>query len=115
MICEAKHWLEEGSLCHHGDGRRVRIWVDGWIPELKIAPLPPENCDLDPQQTKVLQITDNNTKNWDIHALYSLFSPLVAAAMLKIPPSQSSHVDKLIWGEEKNGNFSVHNTYHLIQ
>lgn len=85
------------------------------IPSLKAAPLPHESCILDTQEVTVNQLIYNNTMTWDFQALYSLFSPLVVAAVLKISLSKAFHDDKLIWREEKNGKFSVHSTYYLIQ
>lgn len=66
-----------------------------------LCPLPLANCSLNTQQAKVHRLIDSNTKQQDIQALHSLFSPLVAASVLKIPLSHSPHDDNLIWGEEK--------------
>lgn len=95
-----------------GNVTRVRIWVDHWIPSLKTAPLPCESCGLDIQEARVNQIIDNTTLTW---ALYSIFSPLIAAEVLKMPLTQALHNDKFDLGGGKHGRFSVRRIYHLIQ
>lgn len=61
------------------------------------------------------QLIDSNTQQWDLQALYPIFSPLTAAAILKIPLSQTPFKDKLTWEKENNCKFSICSAYHLIQ
>lgn len=98
-IWEANPWLKEGSLWHLGNGESVNIWTDRWIPSQKAASFPQKLLGSVTLEANVSQLIDSRTMCWDIQALNSIFSPLVVAAVLKIPLSQTRHDDKLIWGE----------------
>lgn len=50
-----------------------------------------------------------------ILALHAWFHLSVTIEILKIPLSNSSHVNKLIWSEETEGEFTVLSAYRLIQ
>lgn len=39
-IWVAKPWLKKGSIWRIGNGERMHIWNDHWIPRLKPAPFP---------------------------------------------------------------------------
>lgn len=114
-LWEAKKWVLKGCRWRIGDGRRVRVWRDHWIPGERQVATPLDTLGLNIEQATVDKLIDQNTMSWNLQNIHGLFNPLVAATILKMPLSFTSYPDKCIWNEEKDGRFSVRSAYRLIQ
>lgn len=113
-IWEARSWLTKGYQWWIGDGKKARIWMDKWIPTVWPNPCPPEGLGPNSLRATVSTLIDPCSLNRNTQAVYSLFSPRVAAAILKIILSPTPYADTWIWMEARNGNFSVKSAYRLI-
>lgn len=114
-IWEVKKWIHKGCLWRIGDGTTLKLWKDPWLYTKDVILTPPVELELDPNLDTVSMLIDSQTKRSDFQLVYSLFDPVVAATILKIPLSQDQHIYRWIWRKEKNGNFSVKSAYQLFQ
>lgn len=98
-IWEAKKYLVQGGRWRIGDGSRVRLWKDPWLPGMFLLTIPSDTLGVDPHTATVNLLIDSSSSYCNLNALHSLFDPCTAAAIQKIPLSQSPYPDKWIWGE----------------
>lgn len=69
----------------------------------------PAHCSL----SKVSELIDPLKGCWKTQVVEQLFQPQDAAQILRMPLLQPSRKDKLMWGMEGNGLFSVKSAYNL--
>lgn len=101
-------WIQQGSIWRIGDGSSVKVWTDKWIPRQPTLPNNLPSYTVDPEM-QVSELIVNG--QWDKAKLVEMFPLNQVSNILTIaiiPPKQSN---KLIWALEKNGMFSVKNTY----
>jgi hypothetical protein len=111
-ILSAKEVVEKGSRWRIGNGLKVKIWKDQWLPRQFDFKNRSPIVNLD-EHALVSNLIDPDTKQWDRGLIYSTFNHAEAKQILSIPISQRSPEDKLIWHWEKDGDYSVRSTYHL--
>ncbi|XP_062010405.1 uncharacterized protein LOC133726797 [Rosa rugosa] len=93
------------------DGSKVNIWHK-WIPNCQQFLIPkPDNCIFE----YVSDLIDSNTREWMTATIHAIFSPEVAQQVLCIPLGRRNMEDKLIWGPEKKGFYSVKTTYLIAR
>ncbi|XP_058761484.1 uncharacterized mitochondrial protein AtMg00310-like [Vicia villosa] len=112
-IYSSRDAVLKGSRWRIGNGERVKIWTDNWIPSLSsFKPLSP----LVPQNTNVLvsSLIDSDLCCWKMDSLKELFGKSDVAHIASIPISKMVLEDKLVWNAEKHGYFSVKTSYHLL-
>ncbi|XP_043717635.1 uncharacterized protein LOC122665544 [Telopea speciosissima] len=105
--------LLEGLIWRVGNGEKIRIWEDRWVPSLpngRLQSLEPEGCSL----IVVADLIDQDNRSWNVNLLHSLFSASDVAAILKIPLSLNPAEDKRYWSASRDGRFSVKSTYKLL-
>lgn len=90
------------------------MWQDPWIPGLDLVLAPPEYLNNVAQHVTMSTQIDNTTNNWHNPVVFTLFSPLATASILKIALSPLTHADRQIWKEERDERFSIQSTYQLI-
>ncbi|XP_043714777.1 uncharacterized protein LOC122663141 [Telopea speciosissima] len=103
----------EGFIWKIGDGTRIRIWGDSWVPTLpnwKLQCPRLEGCNIE----MVADLIDQSNRRWNLKLLHSVFDPTDRNAILKIPLSLYLGVDKRCWGASKNGLFFVKSAYHFL-
>jgi hypothetical protein len=110
-IWQAKGLLQEGLLWRVGNGSRINLWDDRWIPD------PPHNI-LDkvralPREATVADIISREANWWDVPLIKNIFSEETVDRICSIPINPRFHEDKLIWRGTKKGGFSVRSAYHL--
>ncbi|PKA47991.1 hypothetical protein AXF42_Ash016338 [Apostasia shenzhenica] len=97
-----------------GNGRRINIWHDKWIPrpwEFKIFTQPKF---LSKKATVNLFI--NQTSNlWDTEILHQAFDIIDIQEILRIPLGDINAPDTRIWAFNPSGSYSVRSGYHFIQ
>jgi hypothetical protein len=110
-ILSTRELVKERLVWRVGNGRKVRIWEDRWLPSpaFKILTTP---FILNPIAT-VDQLIDGETRWWDNNLLNVLFSAEEVNLIKKIPISCTNQEDVLIWRGTKNGIFSVRSAYHM--
>lgn len=106
--------MELGSRWVIGDGQKVGIWTDRWMPEQTNFRIWSQAINL-PVDAKVYELIDPATKQWRRDVVFSNFSTFEAQQILNIPLSWRLPQDKLIWHWERDGNYSsyLHITFSV--
>jgi ribonuclease HI len=96
-----------------GNGRKVKIWKDRWMPDLKVIDFMGDNCPLS-EDACVEDLIDVDTKQWKRDLIFSCFDRIVAKQIINTPLSFRLPQDLMIWNWEKDGEYSVRSAYHLL-
>ena len=78
--------LKEGIRWRVGNGKRIHIWEDRWLPTPTTYKLISPQKDFD-NSPMVSSLIDNDTKWWKTDLVRSIFLPFEADSILKIPIS----------------------------
>jgi hypothetical protein len=112
-ILGARNLIVKGSIWRVGSGNNIPIWGSRWLPSTPhhrvISPRPPHTT-----LTVVRHLMDDRSNTWNEDIVTATFLPFEADIILKIPLSQYSYDDTLIWGGTKNGAYAVRSGYHLL-
>jgi ribonuclease HI len=103
--------LKKGIIWRIGNGTKVRIFRDNWIPR----------CDALKVQGKrgnsrrrwVSELISPETRTWDEAAVQACCFPIDADAILNIKLPARACDDFVAWSAESNGLFSVRSAYRL--
>ena len=111
-LMAAKEVIGKGLRWNIGNGRKVNIWADRWVPipySFKIiGPRPPyTTLDL------VASLINSETGSWDISLVKENFIPHDVEAILSIPISPHLPDDSQIWTGTLNEKFTVRSAYHV--
>lgn len=102
--------LKRGIIWRVGDGRRIRIREDPWLPrEWTRRPITPRRNNL---LWRVDELIDQDQGIWDEHLVRDIFWPQDAELILAIPV----HVDMedvVAWHYDNRGVFSVRSAYKV--
>jgi hypothetical protein len=112
-ILSARTLVEKGGLWRIGDGRKVRIWKDIWMTDMKLISSRKDNCPLS-DDALVMDLIDVDTKQWKRDVIYSCFDHCVAKQIISIPLSLRLPSDTLVWNWEKDDTYSVRSAYHVF-
>jgi hypothetical protein len=106
--------LKAGLIWRVGNGARIRIWKDKWLPRPTTYMIHSSPIGLHPEAT-VSALINEDTRWWDLTALNYMFSKEEVSIIQSIPVSMSNKEDRCIWRGTKNGQFTVRSAYHLQQ
>lgn len=95
------------------NGERVKIWEDNWIPTVPGFKTIGPNRGLD-FMIRVCNLIDSDIGRWNLEALQANFDDSEVVHIASIPLSDRLPYDKLIWHFEKDGEYSVKMSYHLL-
>ena len=108
----ARGVLQRGLRWIIGNGRKVKIWTDRWIPTpnsfMVVSPRP-QNA----ENVLVETLIDRELGQWNSDAVRNSFLSHEASTILSIPISQNLPDDAWVWAWTKNGIFSVKSAYHV--
>lgn len=104
--------LKKGLIWRIGDGTKVRIWRDRWIPRESSLMLAGAagRCRL----RWVSQLIKQDDRSWDADLIWRICNPFDAIEILKIKLPQYQTEDFLAWHYEKSGLFSIQSAYKLV-
>lgn len=74
-IWEARKMLMKRGRWRIGNGAKVKIWQDSWVPRVFPLSIPQNTLGLDPQTAKVDMLMDSYHSCWNLEAIHSLFDP----------------------------------------
>jgi hypothetical protein len=102
--------LKAGLIWRVGDGKRINIWRDPWMPrgESKKPSTRQGNSIL----TKVCELIDPVTGTWDSQLVEQTFNRDEAAVILSIPIVEDME-DFCAWHPDSRGIFTVKSAYKL--
>lgn len=92
-----------------GDGQRINIWRDRWLPRGVIGG--PVNRN-DPEI--VAELINSESRLWEEPKVQALFDEQVAQQVLSTPISIQSQQDRLIWMGNQSGTYSVKSGYNRV-
>ena len=107
----AKAIMERGSRWAIGNGEKVSIEEDHWLPTseaFKVVSLKPPQA----ESELVAELIDMDRQNWDVAKIRGMFLPHEANVILRIPISPRLPRDSLIWAWTPRGIFTV-NSAHI--
>ncbi|XP_073363561.1 uncharacterized protein [Aegilops tauschii subsp. strangulata] len=102
--------MKEGLICRVGDGTTIKIWSDPWLNKQGVrTPMTPRGgCLL----TRVCELVDPDTQQWDERLVRDIFSPDEAKIILATPVREE-YEDFYAWFDDSKGQFSVKSAYKL--
>ena len=105
-ILKAKELILLGSSWRVGDGAHIKIKGTKWLLDERHQRILSPLSDL-PFDAKVRDLIHGNPPTWNANLIRTMFLPYDAEAILKIPLSDRSPPDRLIWHANRDGNFTV--------
>jgi hypothetical protein len=112
-LMHAKEVISSGARWAIGNGQKVQIYNDGWIPNLKNFKIQ-SSVGILGEEATVSELIDVNSKMWKRDLIYNNFNRYEATQILNIPISARLPEDKIIWHWEKDGQYSVRSAHHLL-
>ncbi|XP_058750421.1 uncharacterized mitochondrial protein AtMg00310-like [Vicia villosa] len=111
-IWKAREVLMLGCRWSVGDGSQIKIMHEPWIRGRAVG------CVNGPQQqgTYNLVVKDlllPNVKQWNMRLIRELFDCVGAKAITYVPLIEDVTVDRLVWKDEKDGQYSVRSGYRV--
>ena len=88
--------IKDGLIWRVGNGKKVRIWKDRWLPTPATYMVYSPSSILDPNAT-VSQLVDVDTKWWNNALLERVFSREEIVSIQSMPLSTTNQEDILIW------------------
>jgi ribonuclease HI len=112
-IQKASWVLKKGGLWTIGNGDKIDIWHDNWLPRQHGYNVWSSQGNATQTWVKVLFIP--NTKIWDRNLINRIFHQFEADQILQIPTNGSFSQDEFTWPLTKDGNYTVKSGYQAIQ
>ena len=104
--------LKDGLIWRVGDGSKINIWRDPWIPnKITRRPCTPRGRTV---VNKVSDLINPITGIWDEELVRDVFWPEDAGLILSIPLIPG-YEDFLAWHYDPRGVFSVKSAYHVLE
>ena len=104
--------VEEGIRWQVGNGSKIQVWSDKWLPSANMHKVIFPCGDSSPNLW-VSDLIDHNLCYWKSGLLDSLFLPFEVNVIRDIPLCSRLPNDKLIWAKTQNGSFMVRNAYKV--
>ncbi|KAL4366884.1 hypothetical protein GQ457_05G001920 [Hibiscus cannabinus] len=112
-IYSAKGLLEKGLGWRIGNGRDVSIWNDSWLLVKGDGRIRDHAIDI--QYTRVVDLINPTSNEWNSALVKSIFTPSVAQQILCIPLAKTETDDMLVWRYEGNGHYTPKSGYRLLR
>jgi hypothetical protein len=111
IIC-GRDVLKRGLVRRVGDGNDTRLWSDPWLPG--VPGLKPLTVNTDTNLSRVADLIDQASGQWNEELVRDTLSPMDAEAALRLPRPRHGGDDFWAWNEEKTGVYSVRSAYRLM-
>ena len=109
-IMFAQPLVKNGLWWRLGNGDRIRIWGDKWLPKPSTFMVSSPRLFI-PHDMKVGELINKEEASWKADAIDALFVPHKAEVIKAIPISFHLLEVKQIWAWSNNGIFLVKNAY----
>jgi hypothetical protein len=111
-IQSASGLIRDGLIWRIGNGEKVRIWQDKWIPRPSTFKIQSPPVILNSMAT-VGELIDKESKEWNKSLLENIFSEEESKLILALPISQTGQEDIQLWRGTSTGAFTVRSAYHF--
>ena len=109
-ILKGAELLKEGLIWRIGNGEKVNMWEDPWLPRgTTRKPITPRGASL---LTKVSELINPVTGEWDVQLIQDIFWPEDVAVIMQIPIDHDMD-DLPAWHFDAKGLFSVKSAYKV--
>ena len=111
-IMAAQEVVKRGIRWQVGNGQKIQIWKDRWLPspsQYKVISPP----SLLHHEARVNELIDVANGEWRSELVVSVFLPSEAETICGIALSAAMPEDRQIWAPTANGRFSVRSAYKL--
>jgi hypothetical protein len=103
--------FKHGYIWRVGNGDRIKIWEDPWIPARSNRKILSSRGGA--VYTRVCEPISPITGQWDEDLLKRLFCPIDVRRILQIPINNQGFDDFIAWHHTKHGRYTVKSGYHL--
>ena len=112
-ILKARQVIELGVVWRVGNGEKVRIRGDSWLPDPHSSKviLPQKNF---PGNTRVCALLNEDGTSWIHDRIEEEFLPHEARTISSIPLSVSHANDCLVWSGSKDGKYTTKSAYRML-
>ncbi|XP_058724620.1 uncharacterized protein LOC131596076 [Vicia villosa] len=111
-ILSARDLIQHGARWRIGNGEKVDVRKDGWLPDNPGFKISGSVRNLAPD-AKVSSLIDRDLGIWKRDLIFNSFDTCVASQIVSIPLALRQSEDTRIWHHEKNGEYSVRSAYHI--
>ena len=112
-ILSAREIITRGSRWVIGNGRRVHIWKDRWLPVAESYKVISPKVHIRGEIEMVSDLMDDEGRGWNADLVRTIFLPHEAEVILGIPISPWAPEDSQVWTKTPNGIFSVNSAYKV--
>jgi hypothetical protein len=108
MICSFEGF--DGGI---GNGERVSIMKDNWIPGFPTNSFKP--LSRIPRSAKVQFLMNDEDTDWEEQTIHAFFQEELANTVLQIPISRHGGEDFVSWVHDKHGQYTVRSAYNMAR
>ena len=112
-ILKGRDVLLKGAKWRVGNGESIGVWLDAWLPYNDHPRICSPTVEVF-EESRVADLIDPSTKQWDSSLLRGLFNPQEVKMIQSIPVCHSSVEDKLIWPYTSSGQCTVQSGYRFL-
>lgn len=105
----------KGDVWSVGDGRKIRLFRDAWIPGRYETRLVNHPIIQDQANTTLEEWIDLVSKNWLVAKVRDAVNEEEAHSILPVPIPLVRREDQLRWPYERGGRITVRSAYHRIR
>ena len=113
-ILSAREVIKMGSRWVIGNGRRVHIWNDKWIPVADTYKVISPKVQISRGGEMVSCLLNEESRGWNVDLIRTTFLPHEAEVILGIPISPVAPKDSQVWTKTPDGTFTVNSAYSCI-
>lgn len=113
-IAQAIWIINKGSVWKIGNGQKVRVMEDNWLPFQNGYKILSTNTTTT-NQLMVKDLFQSNQFDWNYPLLQDLFLPIDNTQIIQLPIIHHNKEDELMWMFEPTGNYTVKSGYLAIQ
>ena len=113
-ILRGRDIIQRGALWRVGNGDKINIWQQRWLPRKHPTQLP--TCPIESfENHTVATLIDPSTRRWNEELVDGLFVTEDAELIKKIPLSHNAAEDNLYWPYTPSGNYSCKSGYKFLK
>jgi hypothetical protein len=112
-ICHGMILVKKGIRWSVGDGKKIKLLTDNWIPN--VLPGSFKTLSPIPDGATVESLLKDDHSSWDADVVRAVFEEEVANQVLQVPVSRRGGEDSVSWPYTKFGVYTVCSAYNLAR